>query len=243
MVNKKTVKEFQAELKRLSKNVKLKSFIKVMEDKILDYIQKHRDVDIFELRSLIKQTFGQQFEKYVTLIFGKYNNTIEIVNELYADLGIDVERSFTQIRRIEGVNQIKLGRYKEEAIKEIQKRTRQALIKKYTFKEFSETLAAVDEKVSHAADTIATTQLRAYAQTAKNFKANIAEVLFYEYVGVIRKNTRAFCKGTLGQTYHIDQINKFNESVVGPAFIKPCIIYKGGWNCLHDWEPDPFYKA
>lgn len=242
MVNKKTVKEFQAELNKLAKDIKMKSFIKVMEDKILDYIQKHRDVDLFELRALIKESFGQQFEKYVISVFKKYNSTLEVVNEIYADLGIDVQRNLTQIQRIEAVNQIKLGRYKDEAIKEIQRRTRKALIKKFTFKEFSEDLAAVDEKVSHYSDTIATTQLRAYAQTAKNFKANIAEVFYYEYVGVIRKNTRAFCKGMLGQTFHINQINKFNESVVGPAFINPCIIYKGGWNCLHDWEPDPFYK-
>ena len=39
----------------------------------------------------------------------------------------------------------------------------------------------------------------------------------------------------VGTTHHIDQIQKMRN-----GNRKPVETYCGGWNCLHDWGPDPF---
>ena len=115
---------------------------------------------------------------------------------------------------------------------------RTGIVDKLSLKDFSDKIKQVDDVVAGYSETIAKTQMKGYGRALKYEKANIGEVFYYEYVNPLHDNSRQFCIDHVGNTYHIDVINKMQN---GAKQLKPVIDYCGGWNCNHDWEPDPFY--
>jgi hypothetical protein len=242
MVDITRLKEFQREIAELAKKLSPEAHYEVIRDKYLDYIFKNPTADINELNRALTQAFDPEFAKWITKINYSYNESLEIINDLYSDLGFDIQRDMPVIKRLEKINTLRLGNYREATKKEIQKAVKTGIREKLSHKELTASISRISDKASAYGSVIAATQLKAYNRTAKNEKANIAGVFYYEYMGLIRETSRKFCKSMINTTLHIDEINKYTAAEVGPAFIEPCIIYCGGWNCRHDWEPDPTYK-
>jgi hypothetical protein len=236
------LREFQKEIAELARKLSPEAYYEVIQDKILDYIFKHPTADISELNRALTQAFDPEFVKWLTQINRSYNDSLDLINDLYSDLGFDIQRDMPVIKRLEKINTLRLGNYRESTKKEIQKAVKTGIREKLSHKELTANISKISDKASAYGSVIAATQLKAYNRTAKHEKANIAGIFYYEYMGLLRETSRKFCKTMLGAVLHIDDINKITEAEVGPAYIAPCIIYCGGWNCRHDWEPDPTYK-
>jgi hypothetical protein len=242
-IDKKILKQYQLEITSLQKSLSTETFNRVLLDKLMDFISKNPPKDIYDIKYELRRIYDPIYSGYVTTIFSTYDKNIELVNTLYKDLGVDVARDMNKVKAIEKINASKLGIYRRESLNAIASKTREAIINKLTLDEQIKILSAIDDKVSTYAETIATTQTKGYGQELKNIKANLGEVFYYEYVGIIRSNTRPFCRNILtsaNKTFHIDEINAMENGV---KQIKPVRIYGGGWNCHHNWEPDPFYKG
>lgn len=239
-INKKRLKEFQDEMRKLLSDVSFAAGQAVVNDKLISYLSRNANPSKEELRRLLYEIFPPEFERYAAGVFKKYNGIVELVNTVYRDFDIEVTRDFSRIKKLEHLTSARLGDYSERAQKEIVKRVRRGVVDKLNIKELSSELKSIGGKVEKYADTISTTQLKGYARLCKSEQANIAEVFYFEYVGQERDTIRDFCAEHLGNIYHIEEINKMDA---GKAGIKPVITYCGGWNCIHDWEPDPFYKA
>lgn len=242
-IDRKILNEFREQMRNILNQVDFSIFRQVYEDRLLDIIQKHPSINARDLLQYVDELMPPEFAKFNIDVFGKYNYVLDTVNELYQGMGVDVQRDFSMVKKIEQINQLRLGKYEEKAIEEVKRELRRGIKEKLSVRELSDRLKTVDDKVQFYSDTIAQTQLSGYARLAKNEKANLGGVFYYQYVGVLREKSRDFCIIMLNKTMHIKDINKLDAGTVGPAFISPCIVYCGGWNCTHDWEPDPFYEG
>ena len=241
-INKKRLQEFRREISGLQSQLSFEEFYRVIRAKILDSLSRDdarsfKDLTAAQQRQFIERLFRPGHEDYTKKIFRTFGDTLDVVNELYKDLGVDINRDFSKIRAIEKVNLANLGDYKDSTVKDIQTVIRKGLIEGENFKEITRRLQTLDEKVVGYAETIAKTQVKGYARIAKSEKARIAEVFLYEYTGIVRAVTRPFCNALIGTTHHIDRIHKMRNGNK-----EPVITYCGGWRCVHDWEPDPFAK-
>lgn len=236
------VKEFRQAMRDIYKKLSPDEFFAVIKDKLVDFISKNPRVDSFELKKAIEDIFKPEYAKWTREINQTYNDVIDLINQLYSDLAGDLRRDLVKLERIEKVNRFKLGKYEEETIEHIRKSLEKSYKEELTYQETVKLIGKEDERARFYSRTIATTGMRAYARAGKNEKANIAEVFYFEYVGPLRIHSRPFCREMVGKTLHINEINKLGRAEVGQAFISPCILFCGGWNCGHDWEPDPFYN-
>ncbi len=235
----KLLKEFRAGIKQIYLRLSPNEFLEVVKDKLIDFVSRNPKVGAIELKEAIKEIFNPEMAKWMRDVNKTYNNVIDLVNELYPHLAGDLRRDLVKLQRIEKANNFKLGDFADDTITHIKNSLVKSYLDKLTYKETIELIGKEDERARFYAKTIATTGMRAYARAGKNEKANLAEVFYYEYVGPLRVRSRPFCRKMIGQTMHITQINKLNEAEIGKAYISPCIRYCGGWNCGHDWEPDP----
>jgi len=240
MVDKQRAKKFREDMAALQRELKFGSRMAVIQDKLLDYLARTKIEPKYlrELINVIEPNFRPEFQKFINDTLKKYNNILDIVNDYYSDLGVDIQRDFSRIKAIEIITRARMGEYEQKAIREIARQLRKGLLDKKSYKKIAKDLAKVGEKVSFYSETIARTQVKAYGQAAVTEKANIAQVFAYEYIGIIRRNTRLFCRHTVGKTLHIDDIRRMRNGQ-----LEPVITYRGGWNCHHDWEPDPFVKV
>jgi hypothetical protein len=237
--------KFQKAMAAIQKQLDFQSNYRVFLDKLLSAYS--RDPEIFEqsYRALIPKLFRPEWANFDTDFKNEYNNVVDVVNDLYKDLGADVNRDFMTIKNIERVNATRMGNFEQRAIELIQRKVRDGLFQNYSVEELERSL--IGSGVEPYANTIARTQIKGYGRESKYTKANIGQVFYYEYVGQLRITTRPFCRDMLGKTLHIDEINELDNSFVsktGKVYqqLQPVITYGGGWNCIHDWEPDPFYK-
>ena len=236
--------QFQKDIRALQEELSFKAYYDTIQAKLLDILAKYelKDIDtLWRLRKIVEPAFHPEFRKYVDQIFITYNVVLETVNEYYDDLGVDISRDFDEIRALERVNRTKLGQYEDDEIKRIAKDLRKGIRKGWDHKRIAKQLrTGTGDRVRFYAQTIARTQVKGYSRMAKMEKARIGEVFWFEYVGIIREHTRDFCRNLLAPsdpTYHIDSIMQMNNNN-----LMPVRIYGGGWNCHHDWEPDPFYN-
>jgi hypothetical protein len=66
----------------------------------------------------------------------------------------------------------------------------------------------------------------------KGRAAGLREML---YIGSVMKNTRDFCLERVGKVFTVDEINSWDHDWSGKR--GPALIYRGGWNCRHTWQP------
>lgn len=242
-IDKSKIKEFRKGMNEVLKGLSFDEHYAVVSSKLFDFIAKNPAADLPDIKAAVRKVFGPEFNTYVGRVFSEYDNVVYLANSVYEDLGFDLTRDIKKIRAIEKINSIRYGAYDRDMQKGIVKTIRDGIAKELRSDEITQNLIDLGGKVTSYADTITNTQLSAYAQTCKVEKANMGEVFYYQYVGLIYENSRAFCIGMVGNTMHISDINNITEAEVGSPFIDPCIIYKGGWNCVHEWEPDPFYEG
>jgi len=238
-IDKQRLQEFRRDLAALQAQLSFDEHYRVIRAKTLDALSRglFKDLNQAQMQRFIERNFKPEHAKFIKKIFNTFNDVLSVLNELYKDLGVDVERNFNTLRAIESVNRTRLGDYEDNAVKAIARVIRVGITKNENFREITRRLIGTDEKVTLYADTIARTQVKGYARTAKAEKARIAEVFLYEYAGILRRTTRPFCRALLGTTHHIDRINQMRNGNLNPVW-----QYCGGWNCYHDWEPDPFAK-
>lgn len=58
---------------------------------------------------------------------------------------------------------------------------------------------------------------------------------WFLYTGTIMANTRDFCRKRVGKVYSEAQINSWTHNWSGKR--GNALIYRGGWNCRHHWQP------
>lgn len=235
-IDRKRLAEFRKQLTALQKSVGFQEHWLSIAAKILDAISKElfAHLTTSQQRQLLQKLFRPDNAQFVDEVFRAFNATLEIVNTLYDDLGVDIQRDFSKIRAIEKINRTYLGDYEEDAVRDVHRELRIGLFRNENVRQITKRLAGVGGKVTFFADTIARTQIKGYGRTAKAEKARIGEVFFHQYVGIIRPTTRPFCEALINTTHHIDDINKMRN-----GNLEPVVQFCGGWNCYHDWEPDP----
>ena len=240
MADPKRLKKFQERMAKLQKSVSFQQYKETVIIKILDYARQNPDADLKALKKEITEIFGEPFEEFSNELFTRYDDIIEVTNKLYYDVGEEITRDHNKIAAIEKVNSTRLGNYEQRWVNKLSKVTRRALVDNVDYYELRNRIKHVGGGVADYADVLASTQIKGYGREIKYQKATLGEVLWYEYMGNIRKTTRPFCLPKVGEHFHINEIEKMEN---GPKQLKPVITYCGGWNCRHDWEPDPFYKG
>lgn len=233
---------FNAEIAELQDSLEFETFYEVFKAKLFDWVSSlgssGPDYSQRLLAREVSQLFSPELAKYANDILGSYNTVLERLNDRYEDLGNNVERDFSRVRAIEKLTEARLGQYKKSTVASIAKVLRADLLAGENSKTIAKNLRAkVDGKANFYADTIARTGVKGYSRAAKYEKALIGEVFFLEYVGIIRKGTREFCRIMRGTTHHIDDIKRMKN-----GNLEPVETFCGGWRCHHDWEPDPFAK-
>jgi len=66
-------------------------------------------------------------------------------------------------------------------------------------------------------------------------KADDIGMTYYKYVGNAMYNTRYFCARRIGHVYSKKTVQSWMHPWEGKA--GPALIYRGGYNCRHDWQP------
>ena len=228
-------------MRQLQSELGVKEFRKNMRAKLLDLLAKQgNDLDgksLEQLKSVVRPVFGSEFPEFVRSVFSKYNDTIDLINDLYDDLGVDIQRDFSRVAAVEETDYKRLGQYSDDSIEAISRTLKRGFVEKKTSKEIARDLRRVNDTVAYYADTLAKTQVKAYGRVLKEEKARIADVQRFEYVGLVRPTTRPFCLALIGRTFHLKAISQMRNGQLGPV-----LQYCGGYNCNHDWEPDPFAK-
>lgn len=242
-IDKQRYNKFVKAMTDLQSQLSFKEFYKTfrvkLESVILQDYDVLRDMNKTQLKRIIGNEFNPQYAKFVTSTFSSFNNVVDMVNDYYSDLGADIQRDFSKVKAIESLTAKRLGAYNEIAVNDITTAVRKGLFNDEKWTGIARHLRrSKDNKVQFYANTIAKTSQKAYSRTVKLEKARIAEILFYEYIGIIRSNTRPFCLAMIGQTHHIDIINRLLNGQ-----LQPVIQYCGGFRCHHDLEPDPFYNG
>lgn len=236
-IDRKRLTEFRQRLDALFATVSFEERWRTVAAKILDMLSRDafRKLSAIERRQAIQRLFRPENARFVDAVFDAFENVLKTINELYSDLGVDVNRDFSKIRAIERISLTQLGDYEDGMVKAILRELREAITRNENVKQVTRRLGRLGGRASFYAETLARTQLKGYGRTAKAEKARLGEVFFYEYVGILRPTTRPFCESLIGTTHHIDQINEMRN-----GNLEPVLLYCGGWNCYHDWEPDPF---
>jgi len=237
-INKTRANNFRQNIQDLQGELGFRVYYDAVEKKLIDLIVKGelQGESLMDFRKQIGHVFHPDFIKYVDRIWRTYDNIINIANDLYSDISDNVHRDLPQIQALEKINASQLGAYEKNTVKDIAKKIRNGILDGLKSPEIAKDLAKLGDKVEFYANTLATTQVSAYGRETKHVKAQLGEVFYYQYIG-ITKTVRPFCVDHLNQTYHIKEIVKMKNGQ-----IEPVIRYCGGYNCHHDWEPDPFYS-
>lgn len=236
-IDRKRLTEFRKRLDELFASVSFEERWRAVAAKILDMLSRDafRKLTTIEQRQAIQRLFRPENARFVDAVFQAFENVLQAVNDLYSDLGVDINRDFAKIRAIERIALTNLGEYEDGMVKDILRELREAIIRNENVKQVKRRIGRLGGRASFYAETLARTQIKGYGRTAKAEKARIGEVFFYQYVGIIQPTTRPFCESLINTTHHIDQINEMKNGNLDPV-----LLYCGGWNCHHDWEPDPF---
>jgi hypothetical protein len=238
MINRERAQKFQQEINALLQTLSFDSQYAIFKSQLLDYLSGligKETPDQRELQNALGRMFNPQLGQFTRDVLKEFNTVIDLVNTDYKDMGVDVARDFPKLRAIEQTLKTNLGNYKDSTIRDINKKLRKGLIAGDNYRKIARELAKADDKSRFFAETIARTQVKAYGRVSKNTKSEIAAIVYFEYIGILRPTSREFCKLLVDTTHHIDDIRKMRN-----GNREPVLEFCGGWNCHHDWEPDPF---
>lgn len=238
-IDPKRLAEYRTEIAAMQKQVSFTEFNERIFEKVFDYAVRNREDDFYSIKADINKIFSPEYERFVRLALSKYEQILNVTNDMYSDIGGNITKEMSRMKRLETLNRQSLGEYSDSALKKISKTISAGIYKEYDWKKLSGELQKLKGKTEIYADVLAQTQLKGYSRLAKAEKARIGSVEWFLYTGIIRETTRPFCLEHAGNYYHIDEINAMNN---GPKQLKPVLVYCGGWRCIHELEPDPFYN-
>ncbi len=240
--NRKRYRAYADDLQALIASLSTPERLRTLEAKVLDLLQRRgitfTDFDggeALRLTRTLRELLGRELAPFADELLHSYRSTLEVVNEHYSDLGTDARPEMAQVRALEEASRQELGRYRESTVQSIERAVREGARQGETWRELADRIRPASKKAAFYAETLAKTQIKAVGRTAKTEKARQAQAFMMEYVGVVRSTTRPFCHAHVGQTLHLDDIRRLRN-----GNREPVITYCGGWNCIHDWEPDPF---
>lgn len=205
--------------------------------KLMDLVRRGELKDLAEADAvrkvfdLVKPVTAGYSEK----VFRSYDELVSLANTMYRDMGPDVARNLPKIEAIERVAAARWGSYSKGMSKKIARTLRRNLAAGNNETQITRELTNKTNLGKTVAETLGRTSVNGYGTALKMEKARLADVVYFEYVGFRRENTRHFCLEMIGQTVHIDDIRKMRNGQ-----IEPVQTYMGGYNCHHHWEPDPF---
>ncbi len=227
-------------MRGLESQVSEAQFIKRFKEKLLDLLARKKiDSDDIEfIRKQVEQLFKPEFEGFSADVQQTYKDVMDVVNTLYDDIGPDVSPAFDKVRAVMQTNQLQLQHYQQSTIDGIARVVQQGIIEGISYKELATNISKVGGQASAYADTLAKTQVKRFGRISKYNKSLIADVQYYEYAGILHETIRPFCYACLRKIFRIDKILRMKN-----GNLEPVIINCGGWNCIHDWEPDPTATA
>jgi hypothetical protein len=239
-------KNYQQNVSDFATNIGAEETAAVIQAKVLDFLSRDfsavKDMSAQELQRHIETLFSRNYAPFIDQAFRQYDSLLNLVNVLYNDLGYELNRDLPKIQRLEVINQQRLGKYTEDESQRIQRAIRKSLKEGAMVSDVEKALQGISKRVTFYSETLARTQLRAYGREAKNEKARVAEVEYFQYVGAFReKKIRPFCRKYYLETLHLDAIRDLDD-YLETGQMKPVLRYCGGWNCVHDWEPAPEVK-
>lgn len=231
---------FAEELESIRLGVSPEEAMARLRARLLDWIARRglSMLDAAETGVRLRELLGEELAPFVADVVRSYQETLDLVNQHYADLGIDIRRDLPRVAAIERANSLDLGNYEDDIVRRIQEATRRAVVEHATVRELGATLRRLGDRSTVYGLTLARTQIKTVSRVAKAEKARIADVQYFEYVGLRRRSNRPFCHVCAGLTLHIDTIHQLRN-----GNREPVLLTGGGWNCIHDWEPDPFATA
>lgn len=236
-IDKKRLKEYIRQLEAMLAGLSWEESAEIIQAKLIDYIfgLGERRPSLTELRREVKRMFSPEVQKLVEATFREFSAALDMTNSMYSEIGGAVSRDAARIRTLEKVARTRFGAYEAESARQIAEFIKRDLAKGLNERRLRRHIAEIGGKAQFYAETIARTSLKGYSRAAKLEKARIGDVKYYEYVGIRRAATRPFCLALIGTTHNLTQIRGMSN---GQGL--PVEIYCGGWNCHHDWEPDPF---
>lgn len=236
-INRTRLNDYLREMRSLAGKVSDTHFIDIFEERLIDALSRELiNIDDIEfLRREVERLFNMDLAKFDSRIRNSYNEILELVNELYDDLGGDMSRATQQLRALEQVNRLQVGEYKDSTVEGIARAIQKGVIEDQSFKEIKEAIGKLDKRAKFHADAIANTQVRRYSRQTKWQKAMIGGVTIFLYAG--GTPTRQFCIQCRGYRFSLEQIFKLRNRNLEPVYIN-C----GGWRCIHELEPDPTAK-
>jgi len=231
-------KKFQKEMAALYESLSFQDFYSVAKNKIIDALARGaiQGDSLSQVKRQVRKLFHSEFASYLDGVYERYTDTLHLVNDLYSDLGIDLTRDMQRILAIEAVNDSRFGRYEEATIREISRRVRKGIVAGDDWKTISKNIGKIDARANFYANTLGRTLVKGYARESKVIKADIAEVVWYQYVGIVRPQTRPFCYACVNAHFSRAELRLSKNGM-----IQPVLRFAGGYNCHHDLEPDPDY--
>jgi len=237
-VNKKRASEYAKQVEDLYEQLGFVGLYSTFKEKLLNFAAAV-NFDSDELQDYINQVnvfWNPEYRYYMDDIVYVFDQTIAVANNYYGEWG-RVHKQMDKVRAAESVVNSKLGNYGEAAVEFISEKWRTSVLERESWQQLAERFkTSIDGKVVFHAETLGRTMAKGYSRRLKKIQADIAEIKYYEYVGIIRGSTRPFCLACNGHHFSANEIRLSGNGQIGPV-----IQYCGGYNCHHDLEPDPDY--
>lgn len=195
------------------------------------------DADLKAIKKAIKPYLKEEMSKFWNETTQAYDDVLDVVNTHWADMGPEMSMDSARLAGVGKVARGYLGDYERETVKKIARAVAKGQKNNGTWRTVAKEISKIDKQAKHYANTIARTQVKAVSRSALVEKAKRAGVDWYKYVGIKRDSIRDFCRKHLNKHYTLAQIQAMRN-----GNREPVELYAGGWNCIHDWLPDPFYK-
>ncbi len=129
-----------------------------------------------------------------------------------------------------------LDDYSDDELVIIKKTISDGLQQNKNFNKIADDLSLCGGGIAQNAIKLSKTFVVAFQRITHLQKALIAEIEWYQYVGIVKNKTYTFCLDILNKHHNIDNILKMKNGV-----LEPVIYFGGGFECTHRWEANPFY--
>ena len=231
--------EFIQELSRVRNDISDQEMVERFEAKIVDMIEKEQLTtdDIEVLRREVRFEFRNNIQ-LVQQLEASYDEMNSFISEMYEDVGPPANREWARLKTVESINASQLGNFESDIVSQIIRAIDGEDLQRLDVDAVRRKIRRIGSKAGDFATTLANTHVKRYARTVKRQKALRGGIDFYEYLGVLRDTTRNWCRAHIFKTFHISVILQLENGM-----LEPPIENSGGWNCIHDFEPDPAATA
>lgn len=246
-----TAELYRAEIEDLVNRLGFEEAYNSFRDRFLDLVSRGivKEGSVLDLIRQIEPLFEPYAERHLFRMEKDYDDAMRLVNQVYADMGVDVTRELDRVVALEKVNRSRWGKYSRKTVRFLAEQTRESRVTGETSKDLAKRFEeSVDPKVVKFADTLARSLVKGEGQELKNEKARIAGVEWMTYVGPpVRTSgipstlSHRFCieiSRSRKRTFRVDDINEMKNGQ-----LEPVRIHRGGYRCRHDWEPNPAFSG